>query len=232
MKKLAKYAGITLFLSNVAGCSNVKTFFNQPIPLSVHTYNVVVPNIKLNITDEKNFIHVQDIINTLEHVPDNLQFICNTNQGIVDIFDGYMNDHPLRSSIKSKGCDGCYDLEAKTTIVPANIEVIVQERQAYVDEGYTALHEYGHMVDHLLGFPSNSKAFVNLFGDSLINNRNYFARFILRKEEINWNKATEYFADHFSSFYYSKKSREGMKKLNPEICKFFEKLEKSVPPLQ
>ncbi|MEK6887756.1 MAG: hypothetical protein AABX14_02305 [Candidatus Aenigmatarchaeota archaeon] len=65
------------------------------------------------------------------------------------------------------------------------------------------LHEYGHMVDHAFGYPSEKNPFVDIK-----------------------NSSSEMFAEDFAKFYCGEETRNGLKETNIASFRYFEKFDR------
>lgn len=102
---------------------------------------------------------------------------------------------------------------------------VPSERVAYVAGntdavGETALHEFGHMLDHLLGEPS-SKGFTPVY-ESARRDRKIAAKFR--------DSPSEFFAEFFAAYYFSDRSRAWLERRFPEAHAYFARLEREPAP--
>jgi len=131
--------------------------------------------------------------------------------------------HPLKIEVSIasqdsmlKSCDGYY----KTSL-----------QKMVVKEGASAslvLHEYGHFVDYSL-MPirfSQTEEWKDIFTEA----RSYASAFFLNRIKSHFGshylESSEFFAECFARFYFSRRSQERLKKLFPEAYRYFENLER------
>ncbi len=178
-----------------------------------------------SVDDPEAEANLSDI---LELVPDAIQRRMNTAGGKVMLFEGRIRD-----------IDEIKDLEKKTNTplycTTKDIEkadgVYVQDlNTSYVrNDPFTprlALHEYGHMVDHVLGDRSLEADFLSIYISSKAEHGAAFDKNAHRK----YGKLTarEFFAECFAEYYLDPLSWEGLKSDFPEAHEYFRKLEKNI----
>src|SRR3989344_1222511 len=231
LKNLAKYSGIALLLTNFSSCSFQKLIPHHLTSNLTYSHNIVKPNIRINIDHTRDKAPIESIVNELENVPDEIQLFCNNAGGIIEIYDKPMKDHPLFNCSKRlrKGGSnffGFYDIDSKTAVVPYSTKEIKKSNVLFETSERVALHEYGHLIDYLMGRPSQSQPFVEVFKPYIFfAKRNFVSKFLFRQNEFNSSQAEECFANHFTFFYASGNSRRELHEFNLDITKYFANLE-------
>jgi len=101
---------------------------------------------------------------------------------------------------------------------------VPDKKQAYIaydaeNPGRTALHELGHMVDHLLDYPSQSAEFERIYtklrGDD-------------RLAGYPRTRPRELFAELFAMYHFSDRQRDHVVDRFPEAARYFAELERSM----
>jgi len=145
----------------------------------------------------------------VEKVPDRIQIALNKSGGRIIIFDGNITDNPEFESYRGRTLPNRglpYDvLDGKYLHRKAFVK---QKVFRYTGSICVALHELGHMVDDVFGYPSESSEFMDT-----LNRSNKFYEGIEEPDQI-W-------AESFARFYYSSESNTGLKNNFPKLHKYF-----------
>ena len=187
---------------------------------------------------------MRDIIDSLNNVPDYVQRLVNHYGGMAVLFDGRLTDLPTFETYKGKipetyqrvGWVDTYD----------TISGIFRDNKAYSkingdDVADTSLHEYGHLVDYLLGgIISNEspkfsleKEFLDVHSDA---SKDDFTMLYLSGSGIKkdgkmisyCDDPEEFFACAFSEYYQSKETRETLNWNHLLTKQYFDNLEKRI----
>ena len=84
------------------------------------------------------------------------------------------------------------------------------------EAGRTALHEFGHLFDHVLGRRSSSGEFLNAFSA---------AKDAGRLGAHYASSPQEFFADGYARYYFSDRSRRRLRDEYPDAARFFDALD-------
>lgn len=151
---------------------------------------------------------IREIQKALEYFPDPLQKRVNEYGGQVILVDDLGSVSNFYNTMYREGesVRGFIAGDRKTAIVP-------RRSITRKDHIHVALHEYGHLIDHATGSPSNAEEFV---GVAKVSNKRDAVRGMIYKESAN-----EYFADMFAQYL---ENSAVMRKEYPEAFKYFESL--------
>ena len=145
----------------------------------------------------------------VEKIPDHIQIALNRSGGRIIIFDGSITDNPELEDYRGRILphrDIFYDvLDGKYLDMKAFVK---QKIFRYTGTICVALHELGHMVDDVFGYPSESSEFMDT-----LNRSNKFYEGIEEPDQI-W-------AESFARFYYSGESNASLRNNFPKLHGYF-----------
>jgi hypothetical protein len=232
LQALVIVAGI--LLSNVASSHP-----NWP-----YTTDKIKPRYELKVQTRKEK-RIEKIISNLEHVPDQVQQLCNDHGGKVIIFDNNIADLEHMRYLKYQKPRGWYRGEWEAVVGAYNIrnkEVMIKQKyyKAQASSVNAELHEYGHMVDYIFGETiseeikgtkrlSNTKRFIKIHEKYA--NKKVLGIFDVLEPYFKYLR-DEFFAERFAEFYYSKKTRKSLERKFPEAHEYFKLLEESMGCIQ
>ena len=209
-----------------------------------YTTNKIKPRYELKVNARKEH-RIDEIINNLEHVPDQMQQLCNDCGGKVIIFDSNIADLENMRYLKYQKPRGWYYGEWESVIGAYNIinkEVMIKQEyyKAQTSSVNAELHEYGHMVDYIFGENiseeikgtkrlSNTKKFTKIHRK--YTNKKFLGIFDIEEPYFKYLR-DEFFAERFAEFYYSKRTRKSLERKFPEAYEYFKSLEESTGCIQ
>ena len=205
-----------------------------------YTTDKVKPRYELKV-NKRNEKSIEKIISNLEHVPDQMQQICNDHDGKVIIFDGNVADLKYMRYLKYQKPRGWHRGEWEDVIAAYNTltkEVMIKQEyyKAQTSSANAELHEYGHMVDYIFGEIisekmngmkrlSNAQKFRKIHEKYA--NKKVLGMFDVLEPYFKYLR-DEFFAERFAEFYYSKRTRKMLERKFPEAYEYFKSLEESI----
>lgn len=191
----------------------------------------ITPNYKFN-TKDLDLKSVRKMLLNLQKVPEAIRVLCNNFGGTVIIFDGKMTDNECMNNLKGKlaidnppmfwdDANGTYNYNSKTALIKRNSSPVLTVN--------LELHEYGHMLDRVLGKTINWKWDMERASSTA----DFLSNFIGYKQSGKAKgycskNSEEFFAETFALYHLSRKFRNKLGKKFPEIYYFFNKLEKII----
>lgn len=188
----------------------------------------VLPEYELE-TKDTDPDSVDLLIDALEKVPDRIQYAVNKRGGKVVLFEGDIHDTETVSRLEELtcekiSCDAMNIDEARGVYVYAAKKAMIKQGS----DGFqrVALHEYGHMVDHLFSRLSSTYEFQNIYLDSLVLHHRSFRKNQNRLYGMRTSK--EFFAECFAEFHYSSATRQELEIDFPEAYRYLADLERNL----
>ena len=209
-----------------------------------YTTDKIKPGYELKVNKRKEK-SIEKIISNLEHVPDQMQQICNDHGGKVIIFDSNVVNLKNMRYLKYQKPRGWYRGEWEDVIAvydTINKEVMIKQEYYKVQTSSVnaELHEYGHMVDYIFGETiseeikgtkklSNTQKFRKIHEKYA--NKKVLGIFDVLEPYFKY-LSDEFFAERFAEFYYSKRTRKMLEQKFPEAYEYFKSLEESIGCIQ
>ena len=232
MKICIRFAGTLFVFISVVAASACSTVGPKPVSsVSQYCTQSVTANHR-DSTWDRDPRNAENIVRTLENVPDAFQTLINDFGAVVVVFDGSAWDHvpSYEAGENPESVSGLFVSSTKEILINHN------GHQPTDTSVSLELHEFGHAIDRMLADMSNtpygnnhgywvsdSPDFRNIHRAAMANPR--FRLFMMQPHE---ESPQEFFAECFARFYHSDKSRESMKARLPECYRFFAKMENYV----
>jgi len=172
---------------------------------------------------EGESISLDAVMSDLAQVPSYVVAVGNRRSRVV-VFSGEVTDQPEAAHLK-----GQYHLTAGLYDKVSGL-YLRDERMAFIHLTHnggspsTPLHEYGHLIDHALDYPSEDADFVGLWE---VSRRKTFLRMQIMREHAARDSG-EFFADCFSAYYLSQTSEWALKRDFEEAHKYMEKFDEEM----